>query len=143
MGTNSARLILVLRLSGFAMALAVFAVVMPDSCMVATHRLLGLGEFPEAPVADYLARSLSAFYAMYGGLLWVVSTDIRRYAPVIRYLAVVGVVFGVLLYWIDTHAGLPLYWCIVEGTIVTALSLLILVLQRAVESDERRTMNDE
>ena len=42
---------------------ALVAVVMPLSWMAATHRWLGLGEMPTGPVVEYLARSVSAFYA--------------------------------------------------------------------------------
>ena len=60
---------------------------MPTTWIVATHKWLGLGDFPDAPITQYLARSISALYAIFGGLVIVVSTDVRRYVPVIRFLA--------------------------------------------------------
>jgi hypothetical protein len=47
------------------------AVFVPLSWMDATHRWLGLGEMPTAPVVEYLARSVSAFYAVLGALCLV------------------------------------------------------------------------
>ena len=46
--------------------------------MVAMHADLGLGRLPDAPIVGYLARSTSAFYAIEGGLFWVVSIDLVR-----------------------------------------------------------------
>jgi hypothetical protein len=54
---------------------AAFFVAAPYSWMNAIHQWLGLGVLPDAPVAGYLARSTSAFYAMLGGLLWVLLFD--------------------------------------------------------------------
>ena len=52
--------------------------------------------FPDAPFTQYLARSISALYAILGGLAMVVSTALQRYAPIIRFFAYVTLVFGVL-----------------------------------------------
>ncbi len=57
-------LVFLLRLVGVSSLLALAAVFMPVSWMVATHRWLGLGEMPVTPVVEYLARSLSACYAL-------------------------------------------------------------------------------
>jgi hypothetical protein len=50
---------------------ALVPVVMPWSWMAATHRWLGLGETPSGRMVEYLARSLSAFYALVGALCLV------------------------------------------------------------------------
>lgn len=47
---------------------AVFAVFLPTAWMAAIRGWLGLGEFPDAAVTQYLTRSVSVFYAMLGGL---------------------------------------------------------------------------
>ena len=74
--------------------------------MVATHERLGLGAFPDPPITIYLARSLSAFYAIVGGLL--------------------------LLFFIDRSAGLPPMWSLGEGPFVAVLGLVMSWLVRAV-----------
>ena len=124
---------LLLRLTGSLCLLAVVAVVMPLRWMAATHDWLGLGALPEGRIVEYLARSLSAFYAMLGGLLWVVASDVRRYARVLTYLAAAGLVFGAAILVVDVSVGMPLHWTLQEGPYVLATSTAVLVLQRYVD----------
>ena len=65
-----------IRYIGSVSMLAAFAVVMPYSWMNAIHGWLGMGELPADPIVGYLSRSTSAFYALFGGLLWLVSFDL-------------------------------------------------------------------
>ena len=90
-------LVLWLRACAVLVGLALLAVAMPTSWMAAIHRWLGLGEFPAGPIVPYLARSLSAFYAMFGALMWVVSTDVRRLAPVLRLVLWASLGFGLAI----------------------------------------------
>jgi len=120
---------LVLRITGIVALPAIVAVFMPREWMAAIHAWLGLGQFPAGPIVEYLARGLSAFYAMLGGLVLLVSFDVRRHEQVIRYLAVVGLVFGVVIFAIDLLIGLPLFWTVGEGPATVALSAAILILQ--------------
>jgi hypothetical protein len=89
---------------------ALVAVFMPVSWMAATHRWLGLGEMPAAPVVEYLARSLSAIYAVFGSLCLVVATDLERYRPLVRFLGVAFTLLGLVLLGVDVAAGLPWWW---------------------------------
>jgi hypothetical protein len=86
MTKSNKALVLLLRFMGVPALFALVAVVMPVSWMAATHRWLGLGEMPTAPVVEYLARSLSAFYAVMGALCLVVAADLERYWPLVRFL---------------------------------------------------------
>jgi hypothetical protein len=126
-----------LRVGGVVMLLATFAIFMPVSWMAASHEWLGLGEFPEAPLTDYLTRSISLLYAMHGGLLLILANDIRRYRPVLLYFGIVTIVGGVLLTGIDLHAGLPTYWILWEGPPIAVVGVVItwLVL-RSASTDE-------
>src|SRR5260370_29533176 len=65
-------------LLGIGSLFALVPVVMPWSWMAATHRWLGLGEMPTGPIVEYLARSLSAFYALVGALCLVMASDLDR-----------------------------------------------------------------
>lgn len=123
---------LVLRLVGTVSACAAFCSVMPYAWMNATHQYLGMGVLPDRPVVGYLARSTSAFYALFGGLFWVVSFDLPRYRPVLRYLGVATVVLGILLFGVDRMEGMPLFWQIGEGPIDVAIGAVLLWLGRAV-----------
>ena len=128
-------LILLLRVSGVVMLLAFFAIFLPTEWMARTHRWLGLGDFPASPLVDYLTRSASALYAIYGGLLVLLARDVRRFAPVIVYLAVTGLAFGVVMIGVDFAAGMPHYWSVGEGPLVLVLSWVILWLARGIRRD--------
>ena len=131
--TRDRFLILFLRLVGTVAGLAVFCVAMPYAWMDATHRFLGMGALPDAPIVGYLARSTSAFYAMLGGLFWVMSCDLSRYRPLLRYVGLAIMLLGVALTVIDHLEGLPLFWQAGEGPFDAAIGAVILFLARSVK----------
>ena len=108
------------------MLTALVAVVMPFEWMNAIHRQVGLGELPHVPIVGYLTRSISTLYALHGALLVFMAGDVRRYLPVVRFLAVAGVVFGAMMLAIDCAVGMPLLWTIAEGPYVVLLSAVLL-----------------
>jgi hypothetical protein len=108
------------------MLTALGAVVMPYDWMNAIHQKQGLGELPHVPIVGYLTRSISALYALQGALLVFVANDLRRYLPVVRFLALAGAVFGAMMLAIDWGVGMPLPWTIGEGPWVILLSGVIL-----------------
>ena len=105
--TDKVLMILLRYFLGIPGLFALFAVVMPMSWMVATHRWLGLGEMPTAPVVEYLARSVSAFYALFGALCLVVACNLERYRPLVRFLGVAFALTSVVLLGVDVAAGMP------------------------------------
>jgi len=117
---------LLLRLFGTSSLLALIFVAAPRGWMLDIHADLGMGDMPDAPVVWYLARSTSAFYAMLGGLFWTLSFDPVRYRPVLSYLGAAIVCFGLALFVIDYLEGLPAFWWLWEGTVVTAFGVAIL-----------------
>ena len=125
-------LVVVLRVGGGGACLAVFTVFLPTAWMAAIHRWVDLGEFPDAPVTQYLARSVSAFYAMMGGLTILASLDVRRYGPVITYLAIATMAFGVVMIGVDAMAKMPTYWTLFEGPPTFVIGLAVLLLNRRV-----------
>jgi hypothetical protein len=52
------------------------------------------GEMPTAPVGEYLARPVSACYAILGALGLVVAADLERYRPLVRFLGVAFALAG-------------------------------------------------
>ena len=130
MGNSEAILKLVLRLSGSIMLLAFPAALLPVEWMAAAHRWLGLGEFPDHPLVDYLTRSASVLYGIHGGLLLVLARRPRDFRDAIAYLAGINLLAGTALVAIDVHAGLPWYWVIAEGPSVFAFGVLVLWLLR-------------
>lgn len=118
-------LVLLLRCGAVLTGSAFLAMFLPVESMASTHRWLGLGEFPRAPIVDYLARSVAAFYGFHGVLLFLISTDVVRFRPLVWYVAVMNVLLGVTLLAIDVHAGLPAYWIALEGPPVIVIGLLV------------------
>jgi hypothetical protein len=123
-------LVVLLRIFGVTALFALGAVVMPTSWMTATHRWLGLGEMPTAPIVGYLARSLSAFYALFGALCLLLSADLGRYRPLIRHLGVLIVLMGFISIGIDMWEAMPSWWTAQEGPPAIVFGGLIFVLAR-------------
>jgi hypothetical protein len=123
-------LIVVLRIAGVVTLAAFPAMLLPVEWMASTHARLGLGEFPRAPVVDYLARSIAALYGFHGVLVLLVSTDPVRYRPFVWYVAVMNIAFGLMIVAIDLHAGLPAFWTALEGPPILAFGVVIALLNR-------------
>jgi peptidoglycan/LPS O-acetylase OafA/YrhL len=119
-------LVWLLRLVGAVMLTALGAVFMPSQWMNAIHQQIGLGDLPDKPIVGYLTRSVSVLYALHGALLLFLAGDVRRYRPVVRFLALAGLVFGVLLLGIDCAVKMPLSWTAGEGPFVIVLGAAIL-----------------
>ncbi len=75
-----------LRIVGASMLLAIIAVFMPTSWLRdAIHSLEP--DTQTTLLIQYLARALSMFYFMVGGLFWIFAGDIYRYAKPIHFTA--------------------------------------------------------
>ena len=123
-------LVILLRIVGVGSLFALVAVFMPSSWMAATHRWLGLGEMPTGPVVEYLARSLSAFYAVVGALCLVLATDLECYRPLVRFLGVAFALMSMVLLGVDVAAVMPWWWTASEGPGGVAFGVLLFVLAR-------------
>jgi hypothetical protein len=110
--------------------LALVAVFMPLSWMVATHHWLGLGEMPTAPIMQYLARSFSAFSAFLGALCLVMASDLERSRPLVRFFGVALVLLGIIFTGIDLVAGMPWWWSTFEGPGGLVFGALVFYLAR-------------
>ena len=126
MNRKHTSLVWLLRIFGAMAAMALPMVLLPVDWMAETHRLLGLGEFPRTGIVDYLARSLSMFYGLIGVLLLLLSSDVDRFRPVIRYAGWGSIIAGALLLGIGLHAELPRWWSWHEGPASAAFGALIL-----------------
>ena len=128
--TKTRALVILLRVVGILALFALVAVVMPLPWMVEIHRWLGLGEMPTEPVVEYLARSLSMFYALYGGLCLVLAHNIQRNRPLVVWFGLLTALSGVVLTQIDLAAGMPALWIAGEGPPTTAFGLMMIFLAR-------------
>jgi hypothetical protein len=119
---------LLLRIAGTSMLFALVFVAAPRSWMQDIHGLVELGEMPNTPIVWYLARSVSAFYAVMGGLFWIVSFNVSHHHSVLSYLGWTMTVFGAALCVIDVQAAMPLAWTVTEGPFVTLFGVVMLYL---------------
>jgi hypothetical protein len=130
-------LVILLRFVGVTALFALVAVFMPTSWIASTHRWLGLGELPTAPVVDYLARSLSAFYAFFGALCLVLAADLERYRPLVGFLGMAFALMSVVLLGVDLAAGMPWWWSALEGPPGVAFGAVMFFLARPMHSNTR------
>ena len=135
--TSERVLKLILRIIGGSSLLALIFVAAPYTWMDSIHSALGMGQLPDKPVVGYLARSTSAFYALIGGLFWVVSFDLRRHRRVLIYLGAALASFGLVLLVVDRSEGMPSLWTAWEGPFVMVFGLAILLLSRGVGQLEK------
>ena len=124
-----------LRIVGAGSMLVVGAVLMPGSWMAAAHHKLGLGLFPESAIVDYMARQLSAFYVVFGGLFVMLAYDVRGYARLISYVGWATIGLGVVFTVVDISNGLPLWWIVAEGPGAVGFGVMVLALQRKISHD--------
>lgn len=132
-------IVVILRIMGVSAFLAIFAVFFPYAWMNACHEHMGLGKLPDEPIVSYLSRSLSTFYAMHGVLTLFLSSDIRRYRPLIALWGFVMTTIGAFLLGIDLVSGMPLNWTWSEGPPTMVIGLTVLWLQRKIKSPDDAT----
>jgi hypothetical protein len=123
-------LVLLLRALAVVELVALVAVVMPREWMGAGHRFIGLGGLPEGPVVGYLARITSWLYAVHGALVLLVSFDVRRYGPVIAFLALANVAQGVAVIAVGVAEGMPWLWTFGDGLGAVGIGVVLFLLQR-------------
>ena len=92
---------------------------------------------PQAPIVDYLTRSLSILYAIHGAVIFRLSFDVVRSRPLVGFLGWLHAALGVAILAIDLAAGLPWWWVIGEGPGIAAGGALVLFLNRDAVSEPR------
>jgi cell division protein FtsW (lipid II flippase) len=123
-------LLILLRLIGGISLLAFLAAVMPEHWIVETSEALGFDPFPNSPLTFYLARNLSLLYGFIGALLIFVSLDLDRYRPLVWYVSIGTVLFGVLQLIVDGMSGLPAWWTLGESLSTFVGGVLLCWVQR-------------
>ena len=108
-------LIRVLQAVGSLSLLAFVASVMPTQWIVEAGQWLGFDPFPDSPLTFYLARNLSLLYGYIGVLLLIVSWDLERYRPLVWYIAVGTMSFGLLQLVVDSMSSMPRWWTVAES----------------------------
>jgi hypothetical protein len=120
-----------LRIVGGVELCAIPFLLFPVAWMDAVHdRLLGLGPLPQAPVVEYMARSLSALYAVHGAVVFRLSFDVPRFRDAIRFLGWAHFIFGLTVLGIDLASGMPWWWTAGEGPGIAVGGVILLTLTR-------------
>jgi hypothetical protein len=120
-----------LRLIGGVELCAIPFLLFPFAWMNDVHdRVLGLGPLPHAPIVEYVARSLSALYALHGAVVFRLSFDVVRFRPLIVFLGWLHLALGLVVLVIDFTAGLPLWWVAGEGPGIAVGGIAVLILAR-------------
>lgn len=119
-----------LRVLGTLDLLALVVVLMPHEAIEQLHHYSGLGQLSVHPTTGYLVRATSSLYALHGAMLWWVSFDIPRYAPLIRFLGWAALFHGALLIGIDVTEEMPTWWTLAEGPGFAVIGIVVLLLLR-------------
>jgi hypothetical protein len=113
---------------GIVSMFALVAVFMPCAWMDMIHKDFGMGTLPSEPIVGCLARSLSLFYALMGGLLLACSFDLHRHRTILCYMGAAFLFFGIVMWGVDFVERMPRYWKNAEGPMVAVIGALILYL---------------
>jgi len=65
-------------------------------------------------------------YAFHGALVLFISLDVRRFLPVVKCLAVLCIVFGIVMLVLDVLVGMPVFWVLGEGPFIIILGGMML-----------------
>lgn len=127
---------LILRLVGGIEVCAIPFLLFPFSWMNAIHEhLLHLGKLPSEPIVEYMARCLTALYAVHGAMVVRISFDVARFRPLIPFLGWLHVALGVVVLLTDLTAGLPWWWIAGEGPGIAMGGLAVLVVDQQTPRD--------
>jgi hypothetical protein len=110
---------------------------MPASWMAAGHEWLGMGAFPAQPIAAYLARLTSGLYVIYGVLVVIMATDVRRYARLITAQAVLILGLALSGGHFGWASGIPKWWIVCDISAVVFYCAATLALQHKIRAAAR------
>jgi hypothetical protein len=113
---------LVLRVAALVSFIAAPAIVLPRIAVEKLSWLMGFGQPPMLPMLVYLTAGGSCVLIAEAFMLWLISGDVVRYRPLVVFVAWFFLAAAPLFLWIDSQAGLPLWWtamdtlsCLVAG----------------------------
>jgi hypothetical protein len=126
-----------LRIEAFMLLWALPAALLPTEWMDTIGRSVGLAELPRAPLVEYLTRSLSLLYAGWAPVLLVLSSDLKRYLPLLWVYAWLSLAFTPAIVAIDVFAGMPVGWVVSEAVTVAGLAAAGFLLVWRVHREQR------
>lgn len=118
-------------LGGLAIS-AFFPMVMPTAWMEALTVRLGLEVLPNTPLTQYLTRSLSLVYGVFGLLTVYLARSVRQYRQLLIYIGWLTMLLAVVLTVLDFSIGMPPSWSWGEGPPTMVIAVVIIRLARRV-----------
>ena len=118
-------------LGGMA-ATAIVPLAMPFAWMQGVNDALGLAPLADTPLTQYLTRSLSGIYALFGVMTIYIGLDVRRYRRLIVVIGFLTFLLGLALTIIDFAVGMPPSWSWGEGPPTVLLAWAMIWLARRV-----------
>jgi len=129
----------ILRFNGILAALAVVAVLMPQSWLVWCVSKVEPG-LHVGLLVSYLARALSMFFVLVGILLIEFAKDVERYKTPIRIIPI-WCLFAIFSFGICVSTSLPhiteqwFFWAItIDGVYSLVMIIAVLILQSRIEN---------
>jgi hypothetical protein len=119
-----------LRSVGSVELLAFFAVGMPRTWMEMTHRWLGLGVMPDGPVTMFMIRQASFTYGLHGVLLWLLSSDVIRFRPLVLFTGISYVLAAPVFFVIDSTSEMPWIWTVGDSASCLFIGVGLICLDR-------------
>lgn len=80
------------------------------------------------PLTGYLARTASGLFALHGATVLFVSFDVPRFWKLIRFLAAIAQLHGLIVLPVDVAEGMP-WWCLIEGPGIALTGVIVLLIQ--------------
>lgn len=124
MSEPSRCLVVVLRATAVLLLVAFVGASLPESWMKAVHEWGELGPWAGGALLVYLARVVSLLYGFFGLLALYMSFDVRRYRPLVRFMAAVSFAFVPIMFVVIWSAGLPTVWAVGEPASILLISAL-------------------
>jgi hypothetical protein len=122
-----------IRLVGVSALFAFLAAFMPAEWIVKITDELQLREFPEMPVAFYLARHLSLMYGFVGIALLYFTAHFDRFRDLVGLLAIAVMAFGGLQGLLDFQSNMPIWWTLGESISTVIGGAIMFWLHRCTE----------
>ena len=121
-----------LRFIAICQLLAFIAVFLPVTMWLGRwYAWLGLGPPPEvSEVLRYVSGATAFFQGAIGVWLWIMVSDAVRYRRLLIATGVIYLVAVPVFFFIDTSAGLPIWWRIYDCVWCFAVGVALVVLCR-------------
>ena len=88
----------------------------------------------DAPLVQYMTRSMSLLYAVMGASYWFMSCDVQRYLPLLRFTIPCTLAFDVAVIALDVWIPMPITWIVGESIVIVAWTVALWWLVRRVDS---------